>query len=150
MKTLNDLLKQETISKQELNNLGLDITEIDLKTRNLLLSKLAKDEVKKAKKSEFIYKESLNLFNKLGNTNEFKSLNKKIRTKKRNQRNKLLNVINSIKDKQQIETFVKFYKNEYCVNDFSKESIFGSSTNLSTQLQYFPKFEIVKQFVTKK
>lgn len=148
MKTLNDLLKQETISKTEFNNLGIEISELDLKTQLEIISKF-KQEKEQGTKTDLLYKRSVEYLKIKGNSKKDKEYSK---IRKYYQKNtiKYLNKINTIKDSQEIESFLKFYKSDFVNNDLSLYSVCGHSTSPDKKLIINVKLSIIKEYLSKK
>lgn len=128
-------------SKNLINNenlLNLDLDNLDTENINLLVSELSKNLKQKKETNDKMYKIEVD---------------KKKRQFLRKQRNKFVdNVLffksqkNEIELKKEIESFNKFYKETYLLNDYSLNSICQNNSDNETKIKVKLFLQIVKSF----
>lgn len=132
-------------SKKELSDnelLELNLESLDSDNFDSLISSIKE----KAKKEKLVKGEK-------GKSKMYKiEVDTKIRRKLRNQRNYLLmDIINNANNpKKEIETFEKFYKETYTLNDYSLNSIANENSDKNSLAFVKVGLEIIKRFKSKK
>lgn len=138
IKNVKEIIATSKNLMNDENLLNLDLENLDENNINLLVSELSKNLKQKKESNDKMYKIEVD---------------KKKRQILRKQRNKFVdNVLffksqkNNVELKKEIESFNKFYKETYILNDYSLNSICQNNSDNETKIKVKMFLQIVKSF----